>query len=137
MEPSTALTDKLVARARIQALLKYLQEMGGRWSIAKWTSRVYEWVVQRAGLMLSDIVEQSKSRANDFVPRQEPQQQMSVNEIPLPRIDDLPFDPNTGLNADEDSFDVGEILPDLWMQDFVGESFFGQLDDGIFGFPQL
>ena len=44
-----------------------------------------------------------------------------------------------GIQFAEDAFafDVNTVLPDQWMQDFLGESFFGQLDDGLLHTSQV
>jgi hypothetical protein len=137
LDVSTAFTERLVARVRIQALLKYLQEVGLRWCIAKWTSRVYELVVRRAGLMLADTESQGNIRPNNITAQHEPLQPLPNSDFSGQQISDFPFEPNPGSNVNGISFDVDQLLPDLWMQDFVGESFFGQINDSIFGYPQV
>ena len=129
LDPATAFADKMVAKARIHALLTYLHDIGSRWCIAKWTSRVAEWVVRKAGLMLSAPSYNDRRESTGL-----PQQQ----QRPSATLQNQHFD-NNEASVQEHlqfvegafAFDVNTVLPDQWMQDFLGESFFGQFDDGL------
>jgi hypothetical protein len=147
-----ALTEKIVAKARIHALLSYLRDVGERWCIAKWTSRVSEWVVRRAGLMFTESNDHGNKAESGVVITQQAhqdqdqdqdRQQQSLIDQGNHNHDQHPQNGNASLDQHLQfydgniPFDVNDILPDLWMQDFIGETFFGQLDEGLLMLNQI
>ena len=130
----------MVAKARIHALLIYLHETGSRWCIAKWTSRVAEWVVKKAGLMISESPHDNGDEGRNK-PQQEqqyrPQQNPVASQNYHSSADEASAQDNFDFVEAGFAFDVNTVLPDQWMQDFLGESFFGQLDDGLLGINQM
>lgn len=114
-------------------MLAYLQDISSSWRMAKWTHRVCEWVVRRAGLMLKDETgprEDIRRRHQEEQQRQ-PQPQPEHTERMPGDSDRGPFLPSDTFQFDPAAFDIDEALPEQWIQDFLGESFFGQLDDEL------
>lgn len=115
-------TRKLAAKARINALLPMFQDAGETWRIAKWTFKVSEWVVKRAGLLMGDASDQANNAYNQARPRRDwntSQQQDSGSSM-------LRNEPGLTNGA---PFNIDDVLPDHWLQDFLGQSLFGQLDN--------
>jgi len=54
LEPAANRTQRLMAWAHIHAGLSYLRNIGENWPSIKWTLRVFEWIVARAGLSVAD-----------------------------------------------------------------------------------
>jgi hypothetical protein len=123
---STA-SRKLTATARINALLPFFQEAGGSWRIAKWTFKVSEWVVKRAGLLMqvnpdpTNDEQHQNHRRRDWNPGQQ-----QDNNSQFTRLD-----PSI---SNEVAFSIDDVLPDHWVQDFLGESLFGQLENDLLSF---
>lgn len=113
--------NKVAAKARIHACLSYLRAMSDSWRIAKWSLRVSEWVVRRAGLALTDVATGSITPANG-------QADHGIDSGGGQQFGERINDLHTA-SFDEFNFSVDDVLPDHWMQDFLGESFFNQLDD--------
>jgi hypothetical protein len=100
--------------------------MGDKWRIAKWTSSVSEWVVRRAGLSLTD--KPPAATSSKQVHRAHPGDNRGLQTW----TDNFSVDENLNFNAEDMAFHVDDFLPDQWAQDFLGETFFGQLDEGLF-----
>lgn len=131
LDPVASYTQKLNAKARIHAMLAYLHAISSSWRMAKWTHRVSEWVVRRAGLMLKDEGEPQE----EIRRRQREQHQQRHDSVhPADATSSSGGQPGVTTDTfqfDTAAFDIDEALPEQWIQDFLGESFFGQLDDDL------
>lgn len=134
LDTSTSFAEKMVAKARIHAILTYLDSTGDRWCIAKWTYRVSEWVVRKAGLMLS---ESTHGNAPEKSGRSQQRHPPAICEDEQMDSGGTHFDDHFQMGDDAFSFDVDHVLPDQWLQDFLGETFFGQFDEGMSTFNHV
>lgn len=108
----------MTAKARIHADLSYLLDVSKNWRIAKWTLRVSELVVHNASLSLTD----GENGSGDSQPATF-QQPISTGQQGWSNgngfDDTFQFDPD---------FNIDEAFPEPWVQDFLGQNFFGPLD---------
>jgi hypothetical protein len=127
LDVESSASRKLTATARINALLPFFQEAGETWRIAKWTYKVSEWVVKRAGLLMQVDSDQASDQHHQNHRRRDLNSgQQQDNSSGFTRLD-------PGLSNEAASVSIDEVLPDHWVQDFLGESLFAQLDnDSLF-----
>jgi hypothetical protein len=118
LDPTSSLTQKVTAKARIHAGLSYLRDVSKNWRIAKWTLRVSELVVHRACLSLTEV--ENGSGVSQPMAVQQP-----INAGERGWNNDNNFDDNFPFDPE---FNIDEVFPEPWVQDFIGENFFGQLD---------
>jgi hypothetical protein len=108
----------VTTKARIHAGLSYLRELSKNWRIAKWTLRVSELVVNSACLSLTDAGNgPDNSRPTASQQADSTSQQWWNNDSNFD--ESFQFDP---------SFTIDNVFPEPWVQDFIGQNFFGQLD---------
>lgn len=95
--------------------------MSDSWPLARWCLGVAQWVVHRAGLALTEITTiKSPLVSNDSNER----------SATIERLDDDIFQLNANA-FDQLDFNVVDFLPEEWIQDFVAEGFFNQIDDAF------
>lgn len=118
---------RITAKAQIQAGLSYLRDIKENWHSAEWTLRVYEWVVKRAGLSISDGNEyNSMGQGTSF----------NTNHL-SPRQDGdaaANYDQSIWIDPGSRPVEMIERLPDDWMQAFLEESLVRGFDDSFFNF---
>lgn len=120
LDSTSANPLKTTAKAQIQAGLSYLRNIKGRWNSAEWVLRVFEWVVKRAGLGLTDGNDGCQS-----TPLNPPQSSACQN--------------GDGGDSVQQSIwmDVGsniQGLPDEWMNAFLDENLGAEFEDDLFNF---
>lgn len=126
-ESTTAQKD--LAKARIHATLAYFRDSSDIFPIAKWTLRVSEWVVKRAGLLM-------KNDSGEANGRQDELQEMNDHSIDKNGNDETSVNTLDPMLTNESLYSVDHVFPEHWIQAYLGESFFAQLDEDFLSFQQ-
>jgi hypothetical protein len=114
LEQSSSVSQKTTAKSRIHVILSYLRDVGDNWHMARWTFRVSDWVVRRAGLVLNGDTDSTGSddvRGNHDISSKSP-------------FENFTF----GLDAP---------LSEHWIQDFLDQNFYGQLHSELLNFSSV
>lgn len=113
-------------KAEIHTVLTYLWEIEDTWLNAKWASRVFDCVVKRTGLSLSESYPEGVGAPNEA----------TINGARN----------NQGLNGEQQSeavsypLDYLEAFPDNWLQDIIDQGALNAQDHAmleIFGAPSI
>lgn len=108
----------MTAKTQIHAGLAYLREAGEKWLNAKWTCRVFEYIIRRVGLSIGsdDLAVRGPDQQEPMTWRQnanDPSSDFNLGQLPTSPI---------GM----------EGLPDHWIENLLAENMINSLDDGVF-----
>lgn len=121
LSPNCSRAQRQSLKAEIHTALSYLREIEETWLNAKWASRVFAWVVKRAGLMLREAGPCGDDLGSGNPQNAEPNfsgsDQVSNDQRP-----DLPGYQTPLL----------DFIPDNWLQDMIDQGVVDGQDHAMF-----